>query len=209
VQVGQRVPTLEGRRTSSFRSEKTRKVAAWSCGGGGKTIDLPKFACETKEILAWANGELPCPAARSSLVRPTRLTHHTSHITHRHGAPGRSRHDRRGASCSSRRVRARADATDSRRLAVPQCGRRAKNVAGAAGAKQKKPTGGAAQMQPDCANADGAPCCLKVPKAPNAKVTEPCGCTTASAWAWRWTDEETTGPCRPGGRSQMLAANIS
>ena len=60
-------------------------------------------------------------------------------------------------------------------------------------AKQKKPTGGAAQMQPDRANAEGAPCCLEVPKAPMAKVTEPCGCTTASAWAWRWNDEETTG----------------
>jgi len=60
--------------------------------------------------------------ARSSLVPPTRLTHHTSYITHRRGAPGRmNRHDRRGALCSSRRVRppslapstrARADATD-------------------------------------------------------------------------------------------------
>eukprot|EP00966_Prymnesium_polylepis_P315412 7288112-Prymnesium_polylepis.1 len=62
-------------------------------------------------------------------------------------------------------------------------------------AKQKKPTGGAAQMQPGRENADGAPCCLEVPKAPMAKATEPCGCTTASTWAWRcrWNDEETTG----------------
>ena len=31
-------------------------------------------------------------------------------------------------------------------------------------------------------------------KAPMAKVTELCGCTTATtAWAWRWNDEETTG----------------
>eukprot|EP00966_Prymnesium_polylepis_P284093 6562830-Prymnesium_polylepis.1 len=47
--------------------------------------------------------------ARSSLVPATRLTHHTSHITHhtpprRAGSLGRTRHDRRGASCSSRRA---------------------------------------------------------------------------------------------------------
>ena len=187
VQVGQRVPTLEGRRTSSFRSEKTRKVAAWSCGGGGKTIDLPKFACETKEIIAWANGELPCPAARSSLVRPTRLTHHTSHITHRRGAPGRSRHDRRGASTARRGGCARPPSRlaraleptrpTSRRLAVST----SEKMSTVRPAKQKKPTGGAAQMQPDRANADGAPCCLEVPKAAMANVTEPCGSTPASA----------------------------
>eukprot|EP00966_Prymnesium_polylepis_P001385 31915-Prymnesium_polylepis.1 len=61
--------------------------------------------------------------AHSSLVPPTRLTHHTSHITHRRGAPGRRRPATtcmivcvEGALFRSSIPRARAHATDARRL---------------------------------------------------------------------------------------------
>ena len=180
---------------------RCRRVKPYSSSRRARTATLlpltflPPLSVRTRYL----GTPLPFPAWFGRLA--SHITHYTSHTAAAHRDAADTTDEARRAcrgGCArppSRLARAlEPTRPTSRRLAVST----SEKMSTVRPAKQKKPTGGAAQMQPDRANADGAPCCLEVPKAPMAKVTEPCGCTTASAWAWRWNDEETTGLSRVG-----------